>query len=391
MALSQRAFFGPSHRSAVDPTVNGLGIELQAVLPRPLYVTRKFPPSVGGMETLAANIWAELQGGVPGSLLVAHGGRNRALIRWLPVAWWQTLWTVVTRRCDVVVTGDALMLVLLWPVCALLRVPTITLVMGLDLTWPNRYYHALLHLVVPRSGHVLAISEATAQAARKLGVRPARLSVIPLGIEAPDLASVDRMEACNRVRELLRLPDDTVILLTLGRLVERKGVRWFVAEVLPALPSNVHYAVAGSGPEQSRIEEVATAVGVRGRVHLLGAVNDAERELLLGGADLFVQPNVPVEGDVEGFGLVVVEAAMRGTPVVASALEGIEDAVVADETGVLCSPADEAEWRATVVHMIADPVALAAMGKRFQARALEHFGRERMAAALSEALAATVK
>ena len=111
-------------------------------------------------------------------------------------------------------------------------------------------------------------------------------------------------------------------------------------------------------------------------MHLLGPVADAEREVLLRGADVFVQPNVPTSGDMEGFGLVLVEAAKRGTPVVASALEGMPDAVADGETGILCRAGDADEWRDALVPLVRDPAAGAEVGARFAARAHALFGTD---------------
>jgi glycosyltransferase involved in cell wall biosynthesis len=121
-------------------------------------------------------------------------------------------------------------------------------------------------------------------------------------------------------------------------------------------------------------------------VHLLGRVDDDERELLFRGVDLFVQPNVPVRGNMEGFGLAPVEAALRGTPVVAARLEGIPEAVVDGETGVLVAPADADAWVSTVTSLLADGAALARRGREFQRRAAELHGPARMKAHLAEAI-----
>ena len=183
------------------------------------------------------------------------------------------------------------------------------------------------------------------------------------------------------------LPDDAVVLLTVGRLVARKGVRWFVAEVMPKLPPSVHYLVAGSGPDLTNIEHAIAAAGSHAQVHLLGRVSEDEREDLLRGSDLFVQPNIPIEGDMEGFGLVVLEAATRGTPVVASALEGLRDAVVDGETGFLVAPSDAEAWSTRVTSLAADRTGLVDVGARFRARTVELDSWERLQESLSAELA----
>jgi glycosyltransferase involved in cell wall biosynthesis len=353
----------------------------------PLFVTRKFPPSVGGMETLAAGVWRSLSGRRPDALLIAHGGSNRQLPCWLLVAAARVLRLLAGRRVAPVLVGDALMYAVLYPLLRLFRVPNGTMVMGLDLTYPNRAYRAVVHRVLRRAPRVIAISAATAEVARSCGVPADRLSVVRLGVAAPTVTAEDRTAAARQLRRRYDLPDDAVVLLTLGRLVQRKGARWFAEQVLPGLPARVVYLVVGDGPEAGPIRAAAVRAGVAGRVRLLGRVDDEARELLMSGAEVFVQPNVPVPGDMEGFGLVAVEAAMRGTPTVASGIEGLRDAVVDGETGILLPAGDPVAWTERLTGLVADPLALADTGARFQARARELYSEERMADALLDQLA----
>jgi len=346
---------------------------------QPLFVTRKFPPSVGGMETLAATVWRVLEHGAPGALLVAHGGSNRELPRWLPAALLRVGVLLARRRAEPVLVGDALMYTILLPLLRLFRVPSATMVMGLDLTYDNPVYRAVVHRALRRAPRVLAISTATADVARSFGIPAERVGIIRLGVEAPQVGAADRRAAAQELRRSHGLPGDAVVLLTLGRLVPRKGARWFVANVLPNLPANVVHLIVGEGPERDAIRKAAAAAGVGDRVHLAGRVDDVDRETILRGADVFVQPNVPVPGDMEGFGLVAVEAAMRGTLTVASGIEGLRDAVLDGETGVLLPAGDAAAWVGRLHELTGDMDELRRRGARFQARARELYGEDEMA------------
>jgi glycosyltransferase involved in cell wall biosynthesis len=339
----------------------------------PVFFTRKFPPSVGGMETLAAGVWRSLLRARPQSVLIAHGGANSRLPLWLPAAVARLLWLVARRRVSFVLTGDALAFAIVSPLLRLLRVPHATMVMGLDVTYTNPVYRAVVLPQLRRASAVLAISSATAQSCFDVGVPPARVSVIRLGVEVPVPAPRPDLRAA------LDLPADARVLLTLGRLVPRKGALWFAREVLPLLDPSVHYVLAGDGPDR----EALAAVG--GNVRLLGRVSDELRETVMRGADVFVQPNIAVPGDMEGFGLVTIEAALRGTPVVAADLEGLKDAVVDGETGILLPSGDAARWASTLTALLADPE-LPALGERFRVAATELYGETAMGDALVEAL-----
>lgn len=357
-------------------------------MPAPLFVTRKFPPSVGGMETLAATTWSVLSRAEPDATLIAYGGKNdRRLVLWFVRALLQVSWRVLRRKDSVVLVGDAVTFAALAPLLLLTRARHVTMVMGLDLTYPNPVYRRTVIPLLRRADRVLAISQATAEQARAVGIPADRVAVFRLGV-AVDLPVPPSHDAARAfVLAHWRLPAEAKIVITLGRLVRRKGARWFVGEVLPRLDDDVHYLLAGAGPDEDEVRAAAAAAGVTSRVHLLGRVSDDEREQLLHGADLFVQPNVAVPGDMEGFGLVTIEAALRGLPVVASDLEGIKDAVVAGETGLLLPSGDVAAWVAAVTSSLRDLQGLARQGQAFRVQAEELYSDEAMAASLLPALA----
>ncbi|WP_157749487.1 glycosyltransferase family 4 protein [Jatrophihabitans sp. GAS493] len=290
------------------------------------------------------------------------------------------------REVGLVLTGDALMYALASPLLRLFRIRHDTMIMGLDVTYDNRLYRALVHPQLRRAEHVVAISAATAAQARRFGVRADHITVLRLGMVVPSVSAADRAVARETLHVRLGLSSSDQVVLTLGRLVRRKGAAWFVSAVLPSLPPSVHYVLAGDGPEAERIADSAAAAGVADRVHLLGRVDDDEREQLMCGADLFVQPNVAVPGDMEGFGLVTIEAAMRATPVVAADLEGISDAVVADETGVLLPSADADRWIGELTGLLADPTGLAERGARYAVGAAARYSEGQMGDALCRAL-----
>ena len=337
------------------------------------------------MQTLAAGVWRAVSSASPDARLIAYGGENRGLAAWLPVAVVRTMRLIARREVDLVLCGDAAMYAVLVPFLRAFRVHHAAMVMGLDLTYGNPVYQAVVHPLLRRAPRVIAISEATAAAARALGIPADRVTVVRLGVQAPG-AGPERRVARRQVGATIGVDDDAVILLTLGRLVRRKGARWFVEEVLPRLPEHVVYVLAGDGEELEPVRQAAAAGGVADRVRLLGQVDDDLRETLMRGADLFVQPNIRVPGDMEGFGLVTVEAAMRGAPVVAAALEGIVDAVLDGETGMLLPPEDADAWVARLGPMVADRRGLEETGARAAAAAQERYSEASMREAFVELL-----
>jgi glycosyltransferase involved in cell wall biosynthesis len=198
----------------------------------------------------------------------------------------------------------------------------------------------------------MPISGATMAAMRDRAGTSPPAQVIPLGLNPLPPPSASATEEFAR---LLGISPTRPVLLTVGRLVERKGVAWFVGAVLPLLPDGAIYAVVGEGPQRDAIAAAAAAGGVAHRVCMLGRVSDDLLGAAYARADIFVMPNIPVTGDMEGFGLVALEAAASGLPVVASDLEGITEALQNGRNGVLVPPGDGAAYARELTALLAMP------------------------------------
>lgn len=350
-----------------------------------LFVTRKFPPQTGGMETLAKDTHDALLAGGARVTLLRNVRSDWASWWWLPLTLWRMARVIRTDRPDVVLLGDALMNAVATRLLRHFRMPHATMVMGLDVTFDSSVYRKIVVRHLRAAPLIIAISNATATAVRAAGVEEDHLRVLRLSVEPPaDMAA--REDARRRLRERFGIGEDTAVLLTLGRLVRRKGVAWFVAQVLPHVEADVVHLVAGAGPAEARIRKVTRSRGLDDKVLLLGRVDRDDRELLLRGADLFVQPNIHVYGDMEGFGLVNVEAAVRDLPVLAADIEGIPDAVVDGETGWLLRSQDAPVWRRRLGEVLADRDALAEQGRAFGACARELYSPARFAETLHRML-----
>jgi len=350
-----------------------------------LYVTRKFPPSIGGMELLAESLDHALR-----SLRPTHSvtlSRSQRHLPWfLPVAGARTAWRLARRDVEWVVCGDPIVLTALQPALSAARVKVAVVVHGLDLVFPSRPYRAVTRRALAQVDRVLAISAATRNEALRLGVSAEKLVDLHPGLPHPP--PTDRETAGRVLRQRLGLVGSTFLISTVGRLVPRKGVRFFVSDVLPALPRHVHYLVAGEGPEAEPIRRAAAAAGVTDRVHLLGRVPDADRDALFDGTDAVVMPNLSRPGDMEGFGLVALEAALRGAPVLAARIDGLEDALLGGMTGWLCTPGDEDDWIDRVRTLVeTEPDELRRRGSWFSEEARRNFSPHRMRSELSAALA----
>lgn len=306
-----------------------------------LFISRNYPPMTGGLEIYSYQLIRSFS--IEHRVVAIVLGKDRRHLTWfIPAAFLKALWMQASRRRTPVHLCDGL----LAPVGLMLKVLTGTRVTatlhGLDVTYANPLYQKLILSCLAHLDRLICVSRATRQEAVARGVPTAKCVVISNGVHQseifdPALAAKGRLLLSRRIGRDLT---DRRILLTLGRLVKRKGVSWFIENVIPALDPAWIYLVAGQGPEASRILSAIENKGLRERVVLLGRVSDEDRRLLLNSADLFVMPNLRVEGDMEGFGIAAIEAGSCGVPVVASDLEGLKDAVVNGVTGRLVKSGD---------------------------------------------------
>ncbi|MCI0682541.1 MAG: glycosyltransferase family 4 protein [Gemmataceae bacterium] len=135
------------------------------------------------------------------------------------------------------------------------------------------------------------------------------------------------------------------VVLTVGRLQKRKGQDMMI-RALPAIRQavpNVLYAIAGDGEERQALEQLARELGVTLQVQFLGEVRDSELLACYQQCDLFALPNRAVGQDIEGFGMVLLEAQACGKPVIAGASGGTAETMHIPETGrvVNCDGPDE--------------------------------------------------
>ncbi|MGE5609965.1 MAG: glycosyltransferase family 4 protein, partial [Bacillota bacterium] len=156
------------------------------------------------------------------------------------------------------------------------------------------------------------------------------------------------------------------ILLSVGRLIRRKGLLEFVEHVMPALVKDhpdVLLLIVGDDAKVSlvhperlreRIQAKVAELHLENHVRLLGTVPDAELNALFHQAHLFVLPALDIPGDIEGFGIVLLEAALAGVPAVATRVGGIPEAVQDNITGLLTPPADYPALHQAISRLLSD-------------------------------------
>ncbi len=363
---------------------------------RLLLVTRNFPPLWGGMERLNFHMAIELGRrntlhlvGPAGASVTAPAGMRvreaplRPLWRFLVVACWAACAEASRWRPQLVLAGSGLTAPLVWLAARLSGARAGAYLHGLDVAVKHPLYRALWLPALRHMDVVVANSHATARLAEAAGIPSQRLRVVHPGVEIPAFDASAR----GRFRKAHGLSGQARVLLSVGRLTQRKGLQEFVREVLPAViaaePAAV-LVVVGDAPAdslyaraQSRedIDAEARSVGLADKVLFLGKRFSSELDDAYFGADVHVFPVREVNGDPEGFGMVAVEAAAHGLWTVAYATGGVSDAVGPGCSGDLVPPGDGQAFAAAVVRALRrqpDPANLREFARRF---AWEQFGQ----------------
>ncbi|MEO8286371.1 MAG: glycosyltransferase family 4 protein [Chloroflexota bacterium] len=264
--------------------------------------------------------------------------------------------------------SDALLTPLGLALRTLLRVPVVVTVHGLDVTYSNRLYQWIFMKSLRRMDKIICVSSYTRKQCIRRGIPAALCEVIPNGVNMTEFAGQYTAQGMRNLQSSAgRIVRGRKVLLTVGRLIERKGVVHFLTEIMPRLLAqreDICYLIVGEGPERDLIETRIASLHLGDHVALLGRVDDDTLHAAYSISDLFIMPNIPVQNDIEGFGLVALEAAAAGRYVVASRLDGIPEAIVPGENGTLLDPLDSDAFVNTILELLENDEERAELGNK---------------------------
>lgn len=373
-----------------------------------LMITSDFPPVPGGQSRYLYDLWSCLPAeqviilapAVEGAeavdrrlacrvvrvrLPLGEGRLSKVLKPWLLLG---SAWGLC--RClpvRLILCGQVFSAGFAGWVCQLLRgVPYHLYVYGADLLeYRDRWlWGRALRFILGRARRVVAISQFTRCQVERSGVPPERIELLHPAI---DLERFAALPAAQEARRRYGWQERQVIL-SVGRLVARKG-QDMVIRALPQVAlaaPRARYAIAGSGPCREALERLARETGVEERVEFLGFVPEAELPALYAAAEVFAMPSRerPEAGDVEGFGIVFIEANAAGLAVLAGRSGGVEDAVVDGRTGLLVDPEDPQAIAQGLIRLLQDGELRRRLAVQGQERARAGFDRRVRAARLWE-------
>lgn len=243
----------------------------------------------------------------------------------------------------------------------------------------SRQLSLLMCLVYGAAHRIIANTENTRRLLRGVAVPDSNIVVIHPGVDTQRFCPASGLPLG---RERLGLAGGT-ILLSVGRLQRRKG-HDMVIKALPAVATTlpgVRYVVVGTGEEEARLRRLAADVGVAELVQFVGYVADDRLSEYYRSCDVFIMPNrEEANHDIEGFGIVFLEAGACGKPVIGGRSGGVCEAVVDGETGLLVDGEDPRAIANAVLSLLADGERLLEMGRKGRARAVARFSWDSIAA-----------
>ncbi len=328
-----------------------------------IFLNRKNPASIGGVQRHMARLCAGLSNSFDIEKIDWNGPEWGAPV-YFPLFYYKSMSNgAELLHCDDAVTAM---------IGARVRNKTdkkvVAAVHGLDVILPLPWYQKRISKALPQLDRIVCVSRATARQARLRGVSDDKIEIIPCAAEKIENRLSKSEQLYGKFEHLTGINlSGKRLLFSLGRPVRRKGFDAFITDVFPHLPEDFVYIVAGPVPKTptwiknlkpllgekhfrlfmlasgcDSVHERLIELSSNPRVHYLYRVSDDLREILFALSDLFIMPNRTVEGDMEGFGLVALEASIRGIPVIAAGIEGIPDAVIDGQNGFCLKEGDVA-------------------------------------------------
>ena len=364
---------------------------------RHLLVTNDFPPKVGGIQSYLWELWRRL----PADSVAVHStpyegarefdaaqdfavSRSREpVLLPTPMVSRRVGRLAAAHRADLVIWDPAL------PVghaAPKVELPYAVVLHGAEVTVPGRLpgTRQLLRRVLRGASLVICAGRYPAAEAERAAGRSLPTVVVPPGVDTDRFQPLDSAERAS-VRQELGLPVDALLVVSVSRLVPRKGMDTLIraaARLRDRVP-DVVVAIAGSGRDRARLEGLIASTGAP--VRLLGRVPDEVLPGLYGAGDVFSMSCRNRWGGLEqeGFGIVFVEAAAAGVPAVAGESGGSAEAVVHGETGLVVPRPDASDQVAdALAELLDDETRRREMGRRARQRAEIEFSYDVLAARL---------
>ena len=209
---------------------------------------------------------------------------------------------------------------------------------------------------------IIANSRNTKSLLEGIGVWPEIIRIIHPGVDTHELRKGEAKAALIRSRFGL---GSSLVLLIVGRLQRRKGHDMLI-RAMPIIRSQFPQTkclIVGTGQEETYLKQIVQECREQENVIFVGRVSDVELGSYYAACDIFVMPNRQIAEDIEGFGMVFLEAAALGKPVIGGTSGGTDDAIVDGVTGLRVDGSRPEAIAKAVISLLGDPEKVKVMGE----------------------------
>lgn len=369
---------------------------------RILVLTELFLPTKGGTAVWAAEVYKRLGGkeihivtaDVPGATEfdTTHPNTlhrlNLKRVPWLKPEslamyarfFFKSLWLALIHRFDAIHAFRALPEGLVaWLVARLTFCPVVIYAHGEELTtWGRGRKYQAMRFALSHADRVIANSEHTRATLLEMGVAESKISLIYPGV---DVAVFRPGLDTSGLRESLGIGSEEKLVFSVGRLSRRKGFDQLICAIAQLRQEGkpVRYVLAGIGEDYDYLGGLILEHNLQGFAHMLGAIDAGDLPRWMNACDVFAMPNREINGDNEGFGMVFIEAAACGKPVLAGAAGGTGAAVLDGVTGLRVEGDSLDAVAQGLSKLLFNREEAEAMGQRGWSRAQTEFAWEKVA------------
>jgi phosphatidylinositol alpha-1,6-mannosyltransferase len=338
-----------------------------------IIITWNFPPKKGGMENLIYNIYKNTQTFSDVLVIAPKDLKNDNNVI-SPKKFYNIIFFMLfavyagikySKSQSILIGGSFLVAPVIWIVGKLKKCKKTCYVHGLDLTYKSTFYQLVLKLIIKRLDYIFANSKNTMNIAIKKGCKKNKISIIHPFISDNVFNKIKYSKDLKIFKKFLGV-DSKKILLCVGRLTERKGIPPFIENCFRFLvekDKDLLLLISGEEPlealvhkegEKNRIITLIDKYDLHKNVKLLGYTDFDTLIKLYNLCDIFIFPGINVPDDVEGFGMVAIEASIAGKMTVAFDVGGISDAVEHNVSGILIPELDYKLMRESLEYYLAN-------------------------------------
>ncbi len=365
-----------------------------------LFITHKYPPAVGGMEKQSFEL-IQRYSNAHESIVLAHEGKESVAMFFLKLR--SRVHRLLSEHADIDVIhlNDGLMAAFFMALGVKTNKKIVVTYHGLDVVFPLPIYQKWVLPKVKKYDAFICVSNATRNECIQRGFDPDKIFTVVNGVDVDKVMETNETDIILSEMKKHDISSTDKIILAIGRPVKRKGFSWFAEQVLPLLPPEFKYVhighikdedrawtkyapkrlvklsqlFLGSTNDATRLQALSMDPAYKDKLKLVGRIDDDFKNYLIQQASVVIMPNIVDPGDMEGFGLVALEASIAGKKVLASGIEGITDAIHHGQNGFQIATGDVTAWRDAIITHTQDATKFDPTVRQYT---IDHFSWDKM-------------